>query len=120
MEARKVWGSGSLFDVVTGGNRAMHAVLGGLYSSGPRPLAHRVAGCAGGCPWREAAGAFHQESAHLAKGFHFSLFNNGWGEQTTSNGSAVKSVPLPDFDVAFLAASTMRPSLLHSLRSMYG
>ena len=70
----------SPFDVVTGGNRAMHAVLGGLLLQGPEgALAHRVAGCAGGGPWREAAGAFHGSQPDLAKGFHFSLFNNGWG-----------------------------------------
>jgi hypothetical protein len=70
----------SPFDVVTGGNRAMHAVLGGLRYQGKEgslkieSLDAPVVALGQKVPVR-----FTREQPDLAKGFHFSLFNNGWG-----------------------------------------
>jgi hypothetical protein len=70
----------SPFDVVTGGNRAMHAVLGGLRYKGPEgglnieTLDAPVVALGERLPVY-----FSRNQPDLAKGFHFSLFNNGWG-----------------------------------------
>ena len=70
----------SPFDVVTGGNRAMHAVLGGLRYRGPegvlaiQPLDAPVVALGEKLPVH-----FSRDQPNLANGFHFSLFNNGWG-----------------------------------------
>jgi hypothetical protein len=75
--------SGSLispFDVVTGGNRSMHAVLGGLHYQGREgalrieTLDAPVVALGRKHPWY-----FTREQPDLAKGFHFNLFNNAWG-----------------------------------------
>ena len=76
----KSGGTVSPFDVVTGGNRAMHAVLGGLRYQGPEgalaieSLDAPVVALGERMPVR-----FSREQPDLAAGFHFSLFNNGWG-----------------------------------------
>jgi Domain of unknown function (DUF5054) len=70
----------SPFDVVTGGNRAMHAVIGGLHYQGSEgslaiePLDAPVVALGEKMPVY-----FTRDQPDLAKGFHFSLFNNGWG-----------------------------------------
>ena len=70
----------SPFDVVTGGNRTMHAVLGGLHYNGPEgalkieSLDAPVAALGARLPVH-----FSRSQPDLAGGFHFSLFNNGWG-----------------------------------------
>ena len=75
--------SGSLvspFDVVKGGNRAMHAVLGGLQYQGPEgtlgieTLDAPVVALGRKHPWY-----YTTDQPDLAKGFHFNLFNNAWG-----------------------------------------
>lgn len=70
----------SPFDVVSGGARAMHAVLGGLHYQGAdgalaiEALDAPVVALGRMHPWY-----FTKEQPDLAKGFHFSLFNNAWG-----------------------------------------
>ncbi len=70
----------SPFDVVTGGNRTMHAVLGGLHYKGAEgelsveSLDAPVVALGERMPVH-----FSRNQPDLAKGFHFSLFNNGWG-----------------------------------------
>jgi hypothetical protein len=75
--------SGSLvspFDVVTGGNRAMHAVLGGLHYNGPEGALRIESLDAPVVALGEKSPVhFTRSLPELAKGFHFSLFNNGWG-----------------------------------------
>ena len=75
--------SGSLvspFEVVSGGNRAMHAVLGGLHYKGPEgalrieTLDAPVVALGEKHPWY-----FTRNQPDLSKGFHFNLFNNAWG-----------------------------------------
>ena len=73
-------GTVSPFDVVTGGNRAMHAVLGGLRYQGPEgalridTLDAPVVALGERIPVN-----FTRNQPDLAKGLHFCLFNNGWG-----------------------------------------
>ena len=70
----------SPFDVVTGGNRAMHAVLGGLSYKGPEGTLRIESLDAPVVALGERMPVyFTREQPNLAKGFHFSLFNNGWG-----------------------------------------
>ena len=70
----------SPFDVVSGGNRFMHAVLGGLHYQGPEgalgieTLDAPVVSLGRKHPWY-----FTRDQPDLAQGFHFSLFNNAWG-----------------------------------------
>ena len=70
----------SPFDVVAGGNRSMHAVLGGLHYQGPEgtlgieTLDAPVVALGRKHPWY-----FTSDQPDLAQGFHFSLFNNAWG-----------------------------------------
>ena len=76
----KSGGDVSPFDVVTGGNRRMHAVLGGLRYTGPEgalkieSLDAPVVALGDRMPVQ-----FARSQPDLANGFHFSLFNNGWG-----------------------------------------
>jgi hypothetical protein len=73
-------GAVSPFDVVTGGNRAMHAVLGGLHYQGPEgalrieTLDAPVVALGERMPVN-----FTRNQPDLSKGLHFCLFNNGWG-----------------------------------------
>ncbi|HTS62593.1 MAG TPA: DUF5054 domain-containing protein [Candidatus Acidoferrales bacterium] len=70
----------SPFDVVTGGNRAMHAVLGGLGYSGPEGTLKIESLDAPVVALGERLPVyFSRNQPDPAKGFHFSLFNNGWG-----------------------------------------
>lgn len=70
----------SPFDVVTGGNRAMHAVTGGVQYSGKEgtlrieSLDAPVVALGERMPVR-----FTREQPDLKRGLHFNLFNNGWG-----------------------------------------
>jgi hypothetical protein len=70
----------SPFEVVSGGARAMHAVLGGLHYQGPEgalgieTLDAPVVALGRKHPWY-----FTKNQPDLAQGFHFSLFNNAWG-----------------------------------------
>jgi hypothetical protein len=75
--------SGSLispFDVVAGGNRSMHAVLGGVRYQGPEgtlgieTLDAPVVALGKKHPWY-----YTTDQPDLAQGFHFNLFNNAWG-----------------------------------------
>jgi Domain of unknown function (DUF5054) len=70
----------SPFDVVTGGNRAMHALLGGLrYKGAEGALRIETLDAPVVALGEKQAVYFSREQPNLAKGFHFSLFNNGWG-----------------------------------------
>jgi hypothetical protein len=70
----------SPFDVVTGGNRAMHAALGGLHYNGPEGALRIESLDAPVVALGEKSPVnFTRSQPDLAKGFHFSLFNNGWG-----------------------------------------
>jgi hypothetical protein len=70
----------SPFDVVTGGNRAMHALLGGLRYKGPEGvLAIETLDAPVVALGERLPVYFSRDQPDLAKGFHFNLFNNGWG-----------------------------------------
>ncbi len=70
----------SPFDAVTGGNRAMHAALGGLSYKGPEGALRIESLDAPVVALGERSPVyFTREQPDLSKGFHFSLFNNGWG-----------------------------------------
>ena len=75
--------SGSLvspFEAVPGGNRAMHAVLGGVrYKGSEGSLAIESLDAPVVALGERMPVYFTREQPDLAKGFHFSLFNNGWG-----------------------------------------
>ncbi len=67
-------------DVVTGGNRAMHAVLGGLRYKGPEgALSIETLDAPVVALGEKLPVYFSRSQPDLGKGFHFSLFNNGWG-----------------------------------------
>ena len=70
----------SPFDVVTNGNRAMHAVLGGLNYQG-RDGAFRIESLDAPVValGERSPVYFSKNQPDLAKGFHFSLYNNAWG-----------------------------------------
>jgi len=73
-------GAVSPFDVVTGGNRAMHAVETGLHYKGPEGGFHIGTMDAPVVALGERMPVYFTRSQpEVAKGFHFSLFNNGWG-----------------------------------------
>lgn len=70
----------SPFDVVTGGNRAMHAVLGGLrYRGADGALRIESLDAPVVALGEKLPVHFSRSQPDLARGFHFSLFNNGWG-----------------------------------------
>jgi hypothetical protein len=70
----------SPFDVVTGGNRAMHAVLGGVRYNGPEgALAIETLDAPVVALGEKLPVRFSRDQPDLERGFHFSLFNNGWG-----------------------------------------
>ena len=70
----------SPFDVVPGGNRAMHAVLGGLRYRGPEgALGIETLDAPVVALGEKLPVHFSRDQPDLANGFHFSLFNNGWG-----------------------------------------
>ena len=76
----KTGGFVSPSDVVTGGNRSMHAVLGGLRYRDPEGALHIEALDAPVVALGEKLPVYFSRSQpELANGFHFSLFNNGWG-----------------------------------------
>jgi hypothetical protein len=76
----KSGGAVSPFAVVNGGNRSMHAVLGGLRYNGPEgglaieSLDAPVVALGEKTPVR-----FTRDQPDFGQGMHFSLFNNGWG-----------------------------------------
>jgi hypothetical protein len=70
----------SPFDVVTGGNRAMHAVLNGLRYQDPRgSLKIETLDAPVVAIGEKSPVFFSRNQPDVSKGFHFSLFNNGWG-----------------------------------------
>jgi len=75
--------SGSLispFDVVSGGNRSMHAVLGGLHYQGPEgALGIETLDAPVVALGEKQPQYFSRDLPDLAKGFHFCLFSNAWG-----------------------------------------
>lgn len=75
--------SGSMispFDVVTGGNRTMHAVERGLHYKDARGgLTIETMDAPVVVLGEKSPVYFSRSQPDLAKGFHFSLFNNGWG-----------------------------------------
>jgi len=76
----KAGSSVSPLDVVTGGNRAMHAVLGGLHYKGPEgTLGIETLDAPVVALGQKLPVYFSRDQPDLANGFHFSLFNNGWG-----------------------------------------
>ena len=70
----------SPFDVVSGGNRFMHSVLGGLHYEGPEgKLGIETQDAPVVSLGRKHPWYFTRNQPDLAQGFHFSLFNNAWG-----------------------------------------
>ncbi len=70
----------SPFDVVTGGNRAMHAVAGGVrYRDAHSSLAIETVDAPVVALGDRTPLCFTRNQPDLSKGLHFSLFNNGWG-----------------------------------------
>ncbi|HEY2015235.1 MAG TPA: DUF5054 domain-containing protein, partial [Bryobacteraceae bacterium] len=70
----------SPFDVVTGGNRTMHAVLSGLRYKDPRGgLEIQTLDAPVVAVGEKSPVFFSRNQPDVSKGFHFSLFNNGWG-----------------------------------------
>jgi hypothetical protein len=77
----------SPFDVVTGGNRAMHAVLGGLHYSGPEgALSSRW--MRRWSPSERSCRCISPGASPISRKASTSAFSITGGEQTTSNGSA--------------------------------
>jgi hypothetical protein len=76
----KAGSSISPFDVVSGGNRTMHAVLGGLRYKGPEgALSIETLDAPVVSLGERMPVYFSRDQPDLAKGFHFNLYNNGWG-----------------------------------------
>ncbi len=70
----------SPFDVISGGNRHMHALSSGLqYKDGNRQFAIESVDAPVVSLGVQTPIYFSREQPDLAGGFHFSLFNNGWG-----------------------------------------
>ena len=70
----------SPFEVVSGGNRGMHAVLGGLRYNGPEgKLSIESLDAPVVALGKRMPVYFSRSQPDLNNGFHFSLFNNGWG-----------------------------------------
>jgi hypothetical protein len=76
----KSGGSVSPFDVVTGGNRTMHAVQKGVRYNGPEgALTIETSDAPVLALGEKMPVYFSRNQPDLTKGLHFSLFNNGWG-----------------------------------------
>ena len=72
--------STSPFDVVAGGNRSMHAVLGGLRFNGKEgTLRIETLDAPIVALGEKLPISFSRNQPDLARGIHFSLFNNAWG-----------------------------------------
>lgn len=70
----------SPFDVVSGGNRHMHAITGLLaYSDVQRSISIESLDAAVVSLGEMSPIYFSNDQPDLSKGFHYSLFNNGWG-----------------------------------------
>ena len=70
----------SPFDVVSGGNRFMHALQTGLRYEGPEGgLAIETLDAPVVALGERMPVFFSRNQPDIAKGLHFSLFNNGWG-----------------------------------------
>lgn len=70
----------SPFEVVEGGNRHMHALTGALTCSDPkRPFSLESLDAAVVSLGEMSPIYFSRDQPDLAEGFHYSLFNNGWG-----------------------------------------
>ncbi len=70
----------SPFDVVSGGNRHMHAVTGPVsYRDENRSVSIESLDAAVISLGEMSPIYFSNEQPDLSKGFHYSLFNNGWG-----------------------------------------
>jgi hypothetical protein len=70
----------SPFDVVSGGNRTMHALLSGLrYKDSKGGLEIQSMDAPVVAIGEKSPVYFSRSQPDVAKGFHFSLFNNGWG-----------------------------------------
>ncbi|MGA2118557.1 MAG: DUF5054 domain-containing protein [Bryobacteraceae bacterium] len=70
----------SPFDVVTGGNRAMHAVLGGVRYQGPEGrFAIETLDAPVVALGEKLPVYFSRDQPALERGLHFNLYNNGWG-----------------------------------------
>lgn len=70
----------SPFDVVSGGNRHMHAVTGPLsYRDQNRSVSIESLDAAVISLGEMSPIYFSNDEPDLSKGFHYSLFNNGWG-----------------------------------------
>ncbi len=70
----------SPFTVVTGGNSHMHALSKGLtYREGPATFALETKDAALVVLGEKSPIYFSNAEPDLSEGFHFSLFNNGWG-----------------------------------------
>jgi hypothetical protein len=70
----------SPFDVVTGGNRHMHAVSKGIhYKEGAATFALETKDAALVVLGEKSPIYFSNDQPDVSQGFHFNLFNNGWG-----------------------------------------
>ncbi len=70
----------SPFDVVSGGNRHMHAVIGPVtYRDEKRSMSIESLDAAVISLGEMSPIYFSRDQPDLSKGFHYSLFNNGWG-----------------------------------------
>ena len=70
----------SPFEVVSGGNRHMHAITGPLvYKDASRSIRMESLDAAVVSLGEMLPIYFSNDQPDLSKGFHFSLFNNGWG-----------------------------------------
>ena len=70
----------SPFDVVKGGNRHMHAVTNGIYYKDPSgSLSIETLDAPAVALGERSPIYYSNEQPDLAKGIHFSLFNNAWG-----------------------------------------
>ncbi len=70
----------SPFEVVTGGNRHMHALTGPLsYNDAKRSFSIESLDAAVVSLGEMSPIYFSNDQPDLSKGFHYSLFNNGWG-----------------------------------------
>ena len=76
----KAGGVISPFDVVTGGNRTMHAISGALrYKDSRGEFVIETSDAPVVSLGEKSAVYFSREQPEVSKGFHFNLYNNGWG-----------------------------------------